>query len=126
MTDDMTDNTFLTQLKTHPQVQNFRFLMILLLLFLLSLCYEDILPSIMSELQKLVQSQARIHTGFHRFTEIRQIFHKKLIFNNKNFPSWNLENGLDKCFLFPISGNLMPFFPPPSPLNESETRESEL
>ena len=61
----------------------------------------------MSELQKLVQSQARIHTGFHRFTEIRQIFHKKLIFNNKNFPSWNLENGLDKCFLFPISGNLM-------------------
>ena len=26
--------------------------------------------------------QARIHTGFHRFTEIGQIFHKKLIFNN--------------------------------------------
>ena len=50
-----------------------------------------------------------IRTGadLHRFTEIGQIFHKKLIFNNKNFPSWNLENGLDKCFLFPISGNLM-------------------
>ena len=56
MTDDMTNNTFLTQLKTHPQVQNFRFLMILLLIFLLSLCYEDILPSIMSELQELIQS----------------------------------------------------------------------
>ena len=54
MTDDMTNNTFLTQLKTHPQVQNFRFLMILLLIFLLSLCYEDILPSIMSELQELL------------------------------------------------------------------------
>ena len=62
--------------------------------------------------------QARIHTGFHRFTEIGQIFHKKLIFNNKNFPSWNLENGLDKCFLFPVSGNLMPFSPPPLPMNQ--------
>ena len=34
-----------------------------------------------------VRLQARIYTGFHRFTEIGQIFHKKLIFNNKNFPS---------------------------------------
>ena len=58
---------------------------------------------------KSLTLQARIHTGFHRFTEIGQIFHKKLIFNNKNFPSWNLENGLDKCFLFPISENLIPF-----------------
>ena len=27
--------------------------------------------------------QARIHTGFHRFAEIGQIFEKKYIFNNK-------------------------------------------
>ena len=27
-------------------------------------------------------NQARIHTGFHRFTEIDQIFHNKYIFNN--------------------------------------------
>ena len=34
--------------------------------------------------------QARIHTGFHRFTEIGHIFHTKYIFNNKkHFPSWN-------------------------------------
>ena len=33
-------------------------------------------------------TQARIHTGFHRFTEIGQIFHNKYIFNNKkHFPS---------------------------------------
>ena len=24
----------------------------------------------------------------------------------ENFPSQNLENGLDKCFFFPISGHL--------------------
>ena len=28
--------------------------------------------------------QARIHTGFHRFTEIGRIFHNKYIFSNKN------------------------------------------
>ena len=33
-------------------------------------------------------NQGRIHTGFHRFTEIGQIFHNKYIFNNKkHFPS---------------------------------------
>ena len=30
----------------------------------------------------LPRSQARIHTGFHRFTEIGQVFHNKYIFNN--------------------------------------------
>ena len=35
-----------------------------------------------------VTTQARIHTGFHRFTEIGHIFHTKYIFNNKkHFPS---------------------------------------
>ena len=29
--------------------------------------------------------KARIHTGFHRFTEIGQIVHNKYIFNTKNF-----------------------------------------
>ena len=28
--------------------------------------------------------QARIHTGFHRFTEIGQVFHNKHIFNNNS------------------------------------------
>ena len=31
--------------------------------------------------------QARIHTGFHRFTEIGQIFHNKYIFNNNKILS---------------------------------------
>ena len=31
-----------------------------------------------------VYRQARIHTGFHRFTEIGQIFHKKHVFNNNS------------------------------------------
>jgi len=36
---------------------------------------------------KTLQAQARIHTGFHRFTEIGQIFNDKYIFNNeKHFP----------------------------------------
>ena len=29
------------------------------------------------------QRQARIHTGFHRFTEMGQIFYNKYIFHNK-------------------------------------------
>ena len=29
------------------------------------------------------QRQARIHTGFHRFTEMGQIFYSKYIFDNK-------------------------------------------
>ena len=29
-------------------------------------------------------AQARIHTGFHRFTEIGHIFHNKYSFDNKN------------------------------------------
>ena len=35
-----------------------------------------------SSVPKVVQ--ARIHTGFHRFTEIGHIFHNKYIFDNKN------------------------------------------
>ena len=36
---------------------------------------------------KTLQAQAWIHTGFHRFTEIDQIFNDKYIFNNeKHFP----------------------------------------
>ena len=36
---------------------------------------------------KTLQAQAWINTGFHRFTEICQIFHDKYIFNNeKHFP----------------------------------------
>ena len=31
-----------------------------------------------------VPRQAWIHTGFHRFTEIGQIFHNKHIFNNNS------------------------------------------
>ena len=32
--------------------------------------------------QKSNSFQVRIHTGFHRFTEIGQIFHNKHTFNN--------------------------------------------
>ena len=46
--------------------------------------------------------------------------HKRYIFNKKNFPGWNLENGLDKCCIrgewnWPISH-----------LNDSETQERGL
>ena len=47
--------------------------------------------------RKQDRKQALIHTGFHRFTEIGQIFYSTV--NKKNFPSWNLENGLNKCFI---------------------------
>ena len=45
----------------------------------------------------MLQSKARIHTGFHRFTEIGSDFHDKCIFNNKkHFPSLNLANILSE------------------------------
>ena len=34
-------------------------------------------------MKKCNDVQARIHTGFHRFTEIGQIFHNKYIFDKK-------------------------------------------
>ena len=48
-------------------------------------------------------NQARIDTGFRRFTELCQIF------KTLNFPSWNLESGLDSQQI--------------SCLNESQTQE---
>ena len=30
----------------------------------------------------MLNEQARIHTGFHRFTQIRQSFHNKYIFDH--------------------------------------------
>ena len=52
--------------------------------------------------------QARIQTGFHRFTEIGQIFHNKHIFNN-NSSTFQVEIRKMvyryKCFLFPVSGH---------------------
>ena len=50
-------------------------------------------------LNKHHQIQAWIHTNFHHFMEISQMFHNKYIFNNrKNFPSWNQEvNSLPIC-----------------------------
>ena len=39
---------------------------------------------------------------FPPFTEIGQIFHNKHIFNNNNR---TFKDGLDECFLFPISGH---------------------
>ena len=67
-----------------------------------------------------VHKQAQTRTGFQRFTEIGQIFHNKYIFNKKNFPGWNLENGLDKYF---IRGELNW---PISHLNDTETQERGL
>ena len=53
----------------------------------------------------VLNKQARIHTGFHRFTEIGQIFHNKYIFNNeKHFPSWNLGNMLPEWLENPGKG----------------------
>ena len=40
-------------------------------------------PAPISKVESRI-SQARIQTGFHRFTEIGQIFHKKRIFNNNS------------------------------------------
>ena len=41
----------------------------------------------------IYSSRGTMHTGFHRFTEIGQIFHNKYIVNNKeHFPSWNLAH----------------------------------
>ena len=37
------------------------------------------------------EDQARIHTGFHRFTEIGQVFHNKHIFNNNNSRNFQVE-----------------------------------
>ena len=52
-----------------------------------------------------VHMQARIHTGFHRFTEVGQIFHNKYIFiNKKHFPSWNLGNMLPEWLENPGKG----------------------
>ena len=46
--------------------------------------------------------QARIHTGFHRFMEISQIFHNKYIFFilKANFPDKISKNRLDFLRLF--------------------------
>ena len=50
--------------------------------------------------------QTWIHTGFHRFTEIGQIFHNKYFFNNKkHFPSLNLGNILPEWLEKPRKGD---------------------
>lgn len=57
----------------------------------------------------------RIHTGFHCFTKIGEIFHNKIntfIVKRQNFTSWKLEHGLDNQQV-------------PS-LNDSETLETSL
>ena len=52
--------------------------------------------------------QGRIHTGFHRFTEIGQIFHNKHIFNNNNNNNNNnnrtFKDGLTNVFFFQFPG----------------------
>ena len=49
----------------------------------------------------------RIHTGFHRFTEIDHIFYNKYIFNNtEHFPSWKLANILSEWLGNPGKGTL--------------------
>ena len=56
---------------------------------------------------RLVSFQARIHTGFYRFTEISQIFHNKYIFKNRiHFPSLNLANILSEWLRNPGMGTL--------------------
>ena len=51
-------------------------------------------------------SQAQIHTGFHRFTEIGQVCHNKYIFNN-NRRTFQVEIWKMVCtnvFFFQLSG----------------------
>ena len=43
-------------------------------------------------LHAVKEVRARIHTGFHRFTEIGQIFHNRYIFS-KNFKPSKLKSG---------------------------------
>ena len=58
------------------------------------LCFHNITAK---RVEKRCCAQARIHTGFHRFTEIGQIFHNKYIFDNKkHFLSFNLDNILSE------------------------------
>ena len=45
-----------------------------------------------SQLSRLQWHRARIHTGFHRFTEIGQIFHNRYIFS-KIFKPSKLKSG---------------------------------
>ena len=72
----------------------------------------SILSLVALVLVQLVQLhvQAWIHTGFHRFMEIGQIFHSKHLFNIiielSKLKSGKWSQG--QCFLFPISGHLMP------------------
>ena len=47
---------------------------------------ENVYLTILHALSVSNESEkARIHTGFHCFTEIGQIVHNKYIFNKKNF-----------------------------------------
>ena len=48
--------------------------------------------SAVSNCQIYQQFQVRIHTGFHRFTKIGQIFHDEYIFNNTKISKLNLAN----------------------------------
>ena len=55
-------------------------------LFVMALIKREILTSCKVLFTKscILNNQARIHTGFHRFTEIGQVFHNKHIFNNNS------------------------------------------
>ena len=45
-----------------------------------------------------MSEKKRLSFAGYRFTEIGQIFHNKYTLLQKNFPSWNLENGLENVF----------------------------
>ena len=55
-------------------------------LFVMALIKREILTSCKVLFTKscILNNQARIHTGFHRFMEISQVFHNKHIFNNNS------------------------------------------
>ena len=68
-------------------------------------------------LSYILHYQARIHTGFHRFTGISQIFH--YIFNTRTFHVEIWKIVYTNVFFFQFQGIRCP-------INESETREREL
>ena len=64
---------------------------------------ENVYLTILHSLSVSNESEkARIHTGFHCFTEIGQIVHNKYIFNKKNFVQVEIWKMVWTFFFFTI------------------------
>ena len=56
------------------------------------LTFNKMADDVPSETRTNQVEQARIHSCFHRFTKIGQIFGNIYIFNEKNFPSFKASS----------------------------------